>query len=100
METACGRLEGLAIWSVTLPAFAVSEDLSNFSALGSAESLIVWPPPAEAPPVSAVAVAVAVAAGVLVLADFSLLPPPQPARARAARASVRVSVFIELLCQL
>src|SRR3954447_21480478 len=50
--TACATGDGLSIVMVTLPAFALSFDLSNLSwPLGSAESLrLLEAPPAELPP--------------------------------------------------
>src|SRR5689334_6559866 len=72
----CERLDGFDIVIVTLPAGAVSEVLSNFSALLSAASL------------SEVAGPDAVAAGVD--EDFLDPPPPQPARAAAMSTSVAV----------
>src|SRR5262245_54099749 len=72
IATLCSRFDGFDIVIVTLPAGAVSEVLSNFSALLSAASLSVVAGPAF------------VAAGVA--EDLLDPPPPQPARATASSA--------------
>src|SRR3954447_25146521 len=91
---ACGTGDGLSIVIVTLPAFALSDDLSNLSCpLSSAASWRFE----EAPP------PLALGAGVLAGGVWAVVPlvapppeplsllelssPPQPATAKAARAA-------------
>src|SRR5437764_6475770 len=82
----CGTEEGFDMLSVTFPALAVAELLSNLSwPLGSAESFTV--PLAAPPPLEVEVVAVEVVAGAAGVLDdvlLLLLLLPQPATASAA----------------
>src|SRR3954466_11132145 len=96
--TACGTGDGLSIVIVTLPALALSDDLSNLSCpLSSAASFRFEeaPPP---PPLAAgvegggVCAAVSLVAPPLELLLLELSSLPQPATARAARAEQSAAV--------
>src|SRR5690349_10731774 len=90
IATPCGTADGLSIVIVTLPAFALSDDLSNLRApLGSAESLRL-PLEAPAPELLLGWVLVVAGAAVVDVVLLLLLLLPHPATARAA-ASARAS---------
>src|SRR3954454_1353093 len=96
--TPCGTLDGLSIVMVTLPAFALSVLLSNFSApLGSAASLRFGEAPA--PPELVVELPVDAGAGVLLVVEVVelLLLDPQPATPSATTPAATANVvFIDL----
>src|SRR3954449_230994 len=87
--TACATGDGLSIVIVTLPAFALSFDLSNLSwPLGSAGSLrLLRGPAALVPPVVGGGVWAAVVVSLEELSELELSSLPQPATAKAATAA-------------
>src|SRR4051794_28309660 len=88
----CCSGEGLVIVMVTLPDFAFSSFLSNFSCCGSAASASWVPPP---PPEAAVDVDVDVDVELAAeLDELLLLDPPQPASATSATAPRMSSRFM------
>jgi hypothetical protein len=90
-STACGTCEGFEKLIVTLPALALIDFVSNWSApLEGALSLTELLPPAAAPPELALVVVFEDVLDVVLLLlepPLSSSPPPQPAAANASAAS-------------